>query len=163
MTAAQTAEHNTRLVPIDETNRAAVLALQVKADQIQLVAPNSKSLRQAAQDPSLVPFAFFEGDRVVGFAMYQRRSDGSAYIWRVMISASDQGRGLGRRLMEALMAELRAEGYRNLMISHRPQNRAAASLFESFGFFEEDFEADGEVIRRLHLDAPPEARGPNPG
>jgi diamine N-acetyltransferase len=155
MTAARSSDKPMRLVPIDDQNRAAVLALQVRRDQIQLVAPNSKSLRQASQDPSLVPFAFLEGDLVVGFAMYQRRRDGSAYIWRVMIGDAYQGQGLGRRLMELLMEELRGEGFREFMISHRPQNRVAAILFESFGFFEEDFEADGEVIRRLHL--PPES------
>jgi diamine N-acetyltransferase len=155
MTAARSSDKSVRLVPIDDQNHAAVLALQVKHDQIQLVAPNSKSLRQASQDQSLVPFAFLEGDQVVGFAMYQRRRDGSAYIWRVMIGEAHQGKGLGRRLMELLLEELKREGFREMMISHRPQNRVAARLFESFGFFEEDFEADGEVIRRLHLPPAP--------
>ena len=144
-----------RLVPVDGGNRAAVLALQVKPDQVQLVAPNSKSLRQASQDAALVPLAFLAGEEVVGFAMYQRRKDGSAYIWRVMIGDARQGQGLGRKLMELLMGELRGAGFRELIISHRPQNRVAAQLFESFGFFEEDFEADGEVIRRLHVQAEP--------
>lgn len=138
-----------RLVPVDDSNREAVLRIGVSDGQIQLVAPNSKSLRQASQDPSLVPRALIEGGEVVGFAMYQRRPDGTAYIWRVMVDASRQRRGLGRAMMELLIAEVHAAGHERIYISHRPQNGVAERLFESFGFEEYDIEKDGEVVRVL--------------
>lgn len=141
----------TRLVAVDEGNRNAVLGLKVKMEQTSLVASTSKSLRQASEKPRLVPRAFLEGDRVVGFAMYDRLPDGSAYIWRVMIGDGDQGRGLGHALMRALLEEIKASGAPKVRISHRPENRLAARLFEEFGFLEVDFEPDGEVIRDLLL------------
>ena len=143
-----------RLVPVGNHNRAAVLSLQVKEEQIQMVATTTKSLHEAKTNSSLVPRVFVEGHRVVGFAMYQRRNDGTAYIWRVMVGAEDQGRGLGRKLMEMLIAEIRAAGHPSILISHRPQNRVAAHLFESLGFEHEDVEPDGEVLRRLRLQGP---------
>ncbi len=140
-----------RLVPVDEGNRADCIALRVTVEQLPLIASNAKSLRQAAVNPTLVPRVLLEGPQVVGFAMYQRRQDGSAYIWRVMVGAAHQGRGLGRRAMELLLEELCDAGIRTVFISHRPQNRVAAHLFEALGFAEQDFEPDGEVVRRLQL------------
>ena len=138
-----------RLVPVDESNRRACLALRVHRTQHTLIASNEKSLEQASKNPQLVTRALVAADRVVGFAMYERRRDGSGYIWRVMVDEEHQGHGLGRRLMELLLEELRAAGLRPVFISHRPENRVAAQLFESLGFFEVDFEADGEVVREL--------------
>lgn len=140
-----------RLVPVDNENRAECRALSVTEEQLPLVASNAKSLREAAQDPSLVPRALMDAERVVGFAMYQRRGADSAHIWRVMVGEEFQGRGFGRRLMELLLAEVKAGGARRISISHRPQNRAAAHLFEQFGFVEQDLEPDGEVVRLLEL------------
>ena len=148
----------TRLVAVDDRNRVDVLKLRVKVDQLGLVASTAKSLRQADEKPHLVPRAFVEDGRVVGFAMYDRLADGSAYIWRVMIGEDDQGRGLGRLLMDAVIGEIRVLGAKKIRISHRPENRVAAHLFEEFGFEEVDFELDGEVIRELWLvPKPPEA------
>jgi diamine N-acetyltransferase len=144
-----------RLVPVDATNRASCLALRVHRTQHTLIASNEKSLQQAAQNPQLVTRALVVADRVVGFAMFQKRADGSAYIWRVMVDAEHQGRGLGRRLLELLLEELGAAGLRPVFISHRPENRVAAKLFESMGFFEVDFEADGEVVRQLKVGGDP--------
>lgn len=148
-----------RLVPVTDANRVAVLQLRVKTEQLGMVASTAKSLRQAGEKPHLVPRAFVEGDRVVGFAMYDRLPDGTAYIWRVMIGEADQGRGLGRKLMDAVVGEIRVLGVKKVRISHRPENRVAAHLFEEFGFEEVDFELDGEVIRELwFVPPPPEAR-----
>lgn len=138
-----------RLVPVDDSNRAACMALRVHRTQHTLIASNEKSLELASKNPHLVTRALVAAGRVVGFAMYERRKDGSGSIWRVMVDAEHQGHGLGRRLMELLLEELREAGLRPVLISHRPENRVAARLFESLGFVEVDFEADGEVIRKL--------------
>ena len=145
------------LRPVDESNRLACVALKVSPAQHGLVGSNEKSLGEAATNPSLVPRVLVQGDTVVGFAMYQRRADGSAYIWRVMVGEAYQGKGLGRRLMRLLLAELKEAGFKSVIISHRPQNRVAAHLFESFGFEEQDIEPDGEVMRLLVFEKPPPA------
>lgn len=139
----------TALVPVDRSNEEAVLSIRVREDQVQLVASNAKSLRQAAEDDALVPRAFLEGGEVVGFAMYERRADGSAFIWRVMLDERHQGRGLGRRLMELLVEEIRGLGASHVFISHRPYNPPAEALFAALGFEEYDLEPDGEVVRLL--------------
>jgi len=153
MSATPSERARVALRPVDDRNRAAVLALSVRQDQINLIASNAQSLQQAAQEARLQPRVLLEGDRAVGFAMYAWRDDGSAYIWRVMIDAADQGRGLGKRLMELLLEELRSMGAETARISHRPQNQLAARLFESLGFAEVAVETDGEVIRELRLPA----------
>jgi diamine N-acetyltransferase len=140
-----------RLVPVDDMNQAAALALHIKDEQVGLVASNLKSLTEASTNPSLFPRLFLEGDAPVGFAMFQKRADGSAYIWRVMVDGPLQGRGLGRKLMMFLVAEIQGLGHKAVYISHRPQNAAAAHLFESMGFKQEDIEPDGEVLRCLRF------------
>ena len=158
MAGAGAGRARVRLADVDDQLRDACLALRVRDDQALLVATNEKSLRQAKADPSLVPRALLEGDEVVGFVMYQRRPDGAAYVWRVMVDAKHQGRGLGRRMLDLLVGELGAQGYRRVFISHRPYNPVAERLFESLGFQEWDIEPDGEVVRLLTL--PPVGRPP---
>ena len=65
---------NIRLVPVNDENRDAVLALSVREDQ-PFVAPNDVSLRQAdeanAEQPGVArPFAICAEEKLVGFCMF---------------------------------------------------------------------------------------------
>ena len=65
---------NIRLVPVNDENREAVLALSVREDQ-PFVAPNDVSLRQAdeanAEQPGVArPFAVCADEKPVGFCMF---------------------------------------------------------------------------------------------
>ncbi|MBR5942593.1 MAG: GNAT family N-acetyltransferase, partial [Clostridia bacterium] len=95
---------NIKLVPINDDNRGAVLALSVREDQ-PFVAPNDVSLRQYAETeeeaPGVArPFAICADEKPVGFCMLifdpeEDDEDDRYFIWRFMIDRKYQNRGYG--------------------------------------------------------------------
>ncbi|MES2706224.1 MAG: N-acetyltransferase family protein [Verrucomicrobiota bacterium] len=77
-------------------------------------------------------------DRAVGWASLTRWSDRKAYDLCAETSfyvfASHQGRGIGRALMTALMAESRRLGFRTLIARIAADSRESIHLHEQFGF-----------------------------
>jgi len=55
---------------------------------------------------------------------------------RLFVRLDQQGAGIGRRLVERLLAEARAIGYQSIVLDTLPQMRAAQPLYESLGFRE---------------------------
>lgn len=53
---------------------------------------------------------------------------------RLYVRADQQGGGLGKRLIEALLAEAKTIGYRRMVLDTLPQMRAAQHLYVTFGF-----------------------------
>jgi len=79
-----------------------------------------------------------DGGRVLGYAYGHRFGDRAAYRWSVQCSiyvhADARGRGAGRALYSALIAVLRAQGYRQAFGGIALPNPASVALHESFGF-----------------------------
>ena len=86
------------LIPVDDDNREAVLALSVREDQ-PFVAPNDVSLRQAeeanAEAPGTArPFAICADGKLVGFCMFAfspeaRDPEDRYWLWRFMIDQNE--------------------------------------------------------------------------
>jgi len=143
-----------RLVPIDITNRKAVIALGLAEDQQDFVADNASSLKEARSDDDAQPRAVITSDGVVvGFLMYDAsEDDDEALIYRFMIDHRHQGRGYGRRALAALIEEVRALGYvRDLLVLYMPENEGARRLYHSAGFVDQGLDEDGEMVARLKL------------
>jgi diamine N-acetyltransferase len=91
--------------------------------------------------------AAYEGDTAVAHAMWAvDPDDGTRWIGGLLVDRSHQGRGIGRRVVELLVAELRrAEG--PIRISCHPENQASLALFTSLGFVPTgDHEGDERVL-----------------
>ncbi|PRX50327.1 L-2,4-diaminobutyric acid acetyltransferase [Prauserella shujinwangii] len=71
---------------------------------------------------------------VVGFVLGYRRPSRpeSGLVWQVAVDASQRGRGLAGKLLDALFARLVEEGVRYLDTTITPDNEASIRLFESF-------------------------------
>jgi len=71
----------------------------------------------------------------------------TGWILNTAVLAHYRRQGVGRRLMEQGMAELRAAGVRRALVTAEPENEAALRLYEKFGFrpmrIEADYYADG--------------------
>lgn len=150
------------LVKIDTKNVWNIIRLKVRSDQSNFVAPNDYSIIEAYATVSsgyvALPFGLYEGQTPVGFVMLGFGSIGEAEepkiandsycIWRFMIDERFQGRGLGRKAMEAVLDYIRTYPCGKAdycWLSYEPENKIAQSLYSKFGFAENG-ETDGEEV-----------------
>jgi uncharacterized protein (DUF924 family)/ribosomal protein S18 acetylase RimI-like enzyme len=96
--------------------------------------------------------------RVVGSALVTLRPEmlsgaPSAHLEALMIARSEEGRGLGRRLLDDASAQAAARGARSMTLHVFANNRRARRLYEGAGF-------SGEMLRYSRsLEAQPERGG----
>ena len=69
-----------------------------------------------------------------GCIAYTDEGQGVAMVRWVLLDASLRGRGLGRRLLGELLAEVEAHGYRLVALETFSDLRAAAHLYREHGF-----------------------------
>ncbi len=92
---------------------------------------------QPAIDRAIV--GAFEGERLVGLAAWHREEmrklQHKGFVWGVFVADTHRGRGLARRLMEAVISLARqADGIRQLNLTAYAANKRAVALYESLGF-----------------------------
>ena len=75
-------------------------------------------------------FGAFDGDRQIGFARVVTDRATYAYVCDVFVLASSRGRGVGRRLMTAIMEHPELQGLRRWTLF----TRDAHGLYRQFGF-----------------------------
>ena len=121
------------LRPVTAENWDAVAHLEVQEDQRHFVAPNSYSLAQAAYEPGYTPVAIYDGETLVGFAMYTHEPwQGEFGIVRMMIDKHYQGKGYGRQAVLALNAVLRQlPGCTSIILNVVKENTRAWHLYQS--------------------------------
>jgi putative acetyltransferase len=73
---------------------------------------------------------------VVGAGGYRDLGDGTCEMKRVFVPDRHQGRGIGRRLCEALIATATADGYRIMRLDTAWLNTEALAMYSSLGFAE---------------------------
>lgn len=77
-----------------------------------------------------------EGDdaRAVGTVALRHDGDGVYELTKMAVTATRQGGGIGRRLLDAAIAEFRRIGGRTLFLETHSSLKAAISLYERAGF-----------------------------
>jgi diamine N-acetyltransferase len=129
-----------------------VTALDVGPDQDGLVAPNSVSIAEAHFEPKAWFRAIYHGDEPAGFAMVWRDpAERVFYIWRFMVDARFQGKGVGRRALELLLEEARADGVEEVTLSVVPGPHSAIEFYERCGFATTGEMHGGEAEMKLTL------------
>ena len=76
----------------------------------------------------------FAGDVGVGCVALRPLGDGVAEVKRMFVDAEWRGRGVGRALMDAVIAGARAREYATLRLGTLDDMHAALSLYRSLGF-----------------------------
>lgn len=79
-------------------------------------------------------FLAFDGPTLVGCAGLRRFDADTGEVKRMYVLDAARGRGVGRRLVEALVAAGRALGYARLVLDSWPSMQAAQALYRSAGF-----------------------------
>lgn len=134
-----------------ETVRA-VCALRVADGQRDFVAENALSIAQAHFDPRHWMRAIYADDELAGFLLtLEDASHGDYYVWRFMVDARFQRRGIGRRAMELLLERWQALGAADAKLSVIDENRGAIALYETVGFRSTDEYVNGELVMSVHL------------
>ena len=83
--------------------------------------------------------------------VFRDRDEPVFYIWRFMVDARFQGRGIGRRALELLLDEARSDGFDEVKLSVVPGERGAMAFYERFGFEPTGVEHGGQAELRLSL------------
>lgn len=144
------------------TNLDQLLRLDVRADQAHLVAPNSVTIAEANYMPnSWMRGLWAANDPIgliaminidVGHPEIDEYTPGNvAYLWRLMIDASYQGRGYGRKAMELAFDQARRWQRRTLLLSVSEDNGSALPFYRLFGFEPTGGVNDGEIVLKSHV------------
>ena len=129
-----------------------VTALDVGPEQGGLVAPNAVSIAEAHFEPKAWFRAIYAGEEPAGFAMVWRdRDEGVFYIWRFMVDARFQGKGVGRRALKLLLDEARADSVAEVTLSVVPGPHSALEFYERAGFEQTGEMHGGEAEMKLVL------------
>ncbi len=154
-----------RLVPLTLENNRDYYALRTHHSQERFVAPMSWSFADALfpeviDGAPVVPRLYgVEADgEPVAFMMIAEVTPAhpEPYLWRLLVDRRHQRRGVGRRALDLLCDELRAEGCTTLITSWVPGLGTPAPFYRTYGFLETGETVDGETVVRLQL------CGPNP-
>lgn len=78
--------------------------------------------------------ALSEGERTLGVVVITPRGEDTAEITNLAVDEAWQGRGLGRRLLEAAIDRVRLEGLRRLTIATGNSSLAQLGLYQRAGF-----------------------------
>lgn len=79
-------------------------------------------------------FAVDEADRAIGTVALMPQGDGLWELTKMAVSPPARGRGIGRRLMEAVLDLYRTLGGRGLFLESSSKLPTALALYESVGF-----------------------------
>lgn len=132
-----------RLEEVTTANLTAALRIRVRPGQEQNVEPVAESLAEAYVHPAGVawPRLIVDGDRTVGFLMafldIDWRADGSLFrsgLWRLTVDAAEQGRGYGRFAVEAVAAEIRRRGGKEMYVTWHAGPDGPEEFYLRLGF-----------------------------
>ena len=135
-----------------ETVRS-ILALEVAEDQKDLVGDNGNSLAQALFEEKAWYRGIYAGDDPVGFMMLSiDREKPEFYLWRFMIDAAHQKKGYGKRSMELLIDEVRAQPEAKELTLHvMDLPHSAVSFYKALGFRATGEKEEDELVMSLPL------------
>jgi diamine N-acetyltransferase len=143
-----------------ETVRA-VIKLSVTEYQNRFVASNAVSLAQALFAPEAWYRAIYLAEEPVGFVMLSDQSllspvpeNPEAWVWRFMVDAKHQRKGVGRAAMLQVIEHVRRKGlFKRLVISCIPEDGGPERLYLSLGFKPTGEMDEDEVVLELPLSA----------
>jgi diamine N-acetyltransferase len=131
-----------------------ITGLKVSPGQERFVATNAESIAEAYFSPEIAWFrAVYADDTPVGFIMLEDNvAEGRYYLWRFMIDARYQGRGIGQRALELVFEYVRTRpGASVLYTSCVPGEGSPGPFYEKLGFAYTGEEDGGELVMRRSL------------
>lgn len=135
-----------------------VVKLKVADSQNSFVATNAVSLAQALFAPEAWYRAIYADDEIAGFVMLEDTSlripppeEPTVTLWRLMIDARFQGKGIGRAAMHKIIEHARKKGFRTLATSYVPEPGNPEGFYLSLGFRHTGRVDDDEIVLELPI------------
>lgn len=75
------------------------------------------------------------GDEVAGYSVFWAVTD-QGELGNVAVSQQFRGRGIGRKLVERVLARAAERGVREVFLEVRKSNESAQAMYRMFGFYE---------------------------
>jgi ribosomal protein S18 acetylase RimI-like enzyme len=115
-------------------------------------------VRSQLGEPSVIVRVAERGGEVLGYTYagveghdYMSLRGPAGIIYDIVVDPVHRGRGIGRFLLDAVLAALEAKGARQVVLSTAERNRDAQRLFARAGFrrtmIEMTFEPEGKTAR----------------
>ncbi|WDH75787.1 GNAT family N-acetyltransferase [Exiguobacterium marinum] len=143
--------------PIDAVNREAVIALTVDEKQSRFIETNAESLQEMAEDTKYnwQSYAFYDGERPVGFMMVGAENQTERYVWldRFMMDQNEQGKGVGTKCLRMVVDWIQTKyDVDDIILSLHQENEAAKRFYAKNGFVDSGLidEWNGEAIWGYH-------------
>lgn len=137
--------------PVNSNNREEIELLTVFSEQSGFVESVGECLQEADQLELWRPVGIYDGDMLIGFAMYgyfPEPAPGQLWLDRLLIDKKYQGKGYGKQAVLALLDRLRAEySADTVYLSVYRNNPRAIHLYEQIGFrFNGEYDTKGESV-----------------
>ncbi|MFL0362131.1 GNAT family N-acetyltransferase [Pseudobacillus sp. 179-B 2D1 NHS] len=125
-----------RICEVTADNWMEVASLSVNDHQKDFIESNLFSLAQSKFEPHWKSVGLYDGERLVGYAMYGRdKTTRRVWLDRFMIDQKYQGRGYASRFLSPLIKEIQQHYHcDHIYLSIYPGNTKARYLYEKFGF-----------------------------
>lgn len=147
---------NIEIKQITKENIRECVRLEVSEDQKEFVARNIATIAWAYVDDTFTPYALYHHDTVVGVAAieYIPENDLEDKHWipRFMIGAEFQGKGYGKKAMEALINMIsKHDDCERIRLSVVPENVGAIAFYEKVGFKMTEEKVEDELVMEYFI------------
>ena len=146
-----------RLEELSASTIVAVNNMSLKPGQEEFLSPVSYGIAATVVNPQTSwQRVVLDGDAIVGFISANFDADFPqehfrSVLWRINVDADDQGKGIGRFAVEALLAEAREQGMDHVDVIYEAGEGGPAAFFERVGFQAVGETEYGEVIAEIGL------------
>lgn len=143
---------NIEIRNVTEENLSGILDLHVGKGQESYIETTEECLKEASEESWYEPVGLYKDQCLVGFAMYglfiNEGTSGRVWLDRYLIDERYQGKGLGSKILEALINHLYNKYNRDkIFLSVYDNNECAVSLYKKFGFeFNGEFDVNKEKV-----------------
>lgn len=121
----------------------------VRLEQISFSEAWSENLIRSGLNSRLdTYFVYVDHGSIVGYSVIRILAD-EGEIQRIAVCPAYRGQGIGRKLMDAMVAFSRARGVRDIALEVREGNERARKLYDSYGFKQ-------EAVRKAYYHNPAE-------
>jgi len=146
-----------RLEELSASTIVAVNKMSLKPGQESFLSPVSYGIAATVVNPQTSwQRVALDGDEVVGFVSANFDGDVlqehfQSVLWRINVDADEQGKGVGRFLIGALIDEARERGMERVNVIYEAGAEGPEAFFNAVGFTPVGETEYGEVIAEVRL------------